>query len=315
MARSTSEISRITWPGNKSFAFTIVDDTDGATVKNVGPIYQLLKELRFRTTKTAWPLASEGAEWWHGDSCAVPEYLNWLKQLRTDGFEIGYHLASSLSSDRQQTEKGIERFKELFDEPQVAANHSENREGMYWGAARLSGFARLMYRLLMRFRGSAYEGHVAGSAYFWGDICAREITFYRNFVFADINTLKKCPFMPYWDASRPFVQSWFASSDGVDADRFCRLLSPTNQQRLEKEGGACIVYTHFARGFMVDDKLRADFRMLMTELSRRNGWYVPAGQLIRYLRDQHDGVHALTVSERRRLEWSWLSDKLLLGRS
>ena len=39
------------FPHGKRFAFTIVDDTDVATVANVKPLYDLLHELGFRTTK------------------------------------------------------------------------------------------------------------------------------------------------------------------------------------------------------------------------------------------------------------------------
>ena len=137
----------------------------------------------------------------------------------------------------------------------------------------------------------------------------------RNFVFADINTLKKCPRMPYYDPSRPFVKAWYASSDASDGNRYCQLLSLKNQERLEREGGACIVYTHFAREFMCDGEVRRDFRELMTSLARRNGWFVPVGAILRHIRDQHGGVHVLTPWQRRQLEWSWLWDKLFLGNS
>src|SRR5689334_12520184 len=43
-----------------------MDDTDVATVDNVRPIYRLLEELGFRTTKTVWPVACpEGSENFH----------------------------------------------------------------------------------------------------------------------------------------------------------------------------------------------------------------------------------------------------------
>ena len=45
------------WPEQKKFAFTVVDDTDKATVQNVGPVYDLLAELGINTTKTVWPIA------------------------------------------------------------------------------------------------------------------------------------------------------------------------------------------------------------------------------------------------------------------
>jgi hypothetical protein len=315
MGRSTSELYNVTWPEGKAFTFTIFDDTDGAYIDNVAPVYKVLEELGLRTTKTAWPLACPEAPGWRGDTCGNPEYLGWVKQLQASGFEIGYHLASCMSSDRSRTVEGIQRFKELFGMPEVCANHYDNIEAIYWGEARVSGLARLGYKVMTRFGSLPYQGHARGSPYFWGDVCSQEIGFVRNFVYADINTLKKCPYMPYWDRSRPFVKAWYASSDAMDGDRFCRLLSIRNQEKLERERGACIVYTHLARDFMRQGEVRTDFCELMAALAKRNGWFVPVGVLLRYLREQHGGDHDLTPWQRRKLEWSWLWDKIFLGSS
>ena len=56
---------------------------------------------------------------------------------------------------------------------------------------------------------------------------------------------------------------------------FNQLLSSRNQESLEREGGVCIVYTHFADGFVKDGKVNPKTEELLTELSRRNGWFVP----------------------------------------
>ena len=55
--------------------------------------------------------------------------------------------------------------------------------------------------------------------------------------------------MPYHDPDRPYVNAWFAASEGADVTAFNRCLSEEHQDRLEAEGGACIMYTHFASGF------------------------------------------------------------------
>ena len=47
------------FPGGARFAFTVMDDTDVATVDNVLPIYRLLESLGMRTTKTVWPVRCE----------------------------------------------------------------------------------------------------------------------------------------------------------------------------------------------------------------------------------------------------------------
>ena len=56
--------------------------------------------------------------------------------------------------------------------------------------------------------------------------------------------------MPYHDPRRPLVNSWFASSNGANPEVFLHCLSEKNQDRLEEEGGACVMYTHFANGFL-----------------------------------------------------------------
>jgi hypothetical protein len=313
MARSISELTNVAWPEGKTFAFTIFDDTDGAEVENIAPIYALLKDLGFRITKSAWPLPSPEAPAWRGATAGDPAYLAFVKRLQAEGHEIGYHHVSCVSSTRQRTIDGIARFKELFGPPEVASNHYDNLESLYWGPARLTGLARRVFRVLTRFRSLNYQGHIEGSDYFWGDVCQKEIAYFRNFVFADINTLKKCPYMPYADADRPYAQAWYASADGGNGDSFCRLIAPENQERLIQERGACIVYTHLARDFLRDGKIRPDFVERMTLLSRRNGWFVPTGTLLRFLREQHGGVHPLTKQERRRCEWAWLWDKVFLG--
>src|SRR6185436_5946929 len=45
------------FPGGARFAFTVMDDTDVATVENIRPIYRLFESLGMRTTKTVWPVA------------------------------------------------------------------------------------------------------------------------------------------------------------------------------------------------------------------------------------------------------------------
>jgi hypothetical protein len=56
--------------------------------------------------------------------------------------------------------------------------------------------------------------------------------------------------MPFHDPDRPFVKYWFASSEGPSVQTFNETLSEANQEKLEAEGGACIMYTHFANGFL-----------------------------------------------------------------
>ena len=90
--------------------------------------------------------------------------------------------------------------------------------------------------------------------------------------------------MPYHDTKRPLVNYWFASSNGRDIQTFNRCLSEENQDRLEEEGGVCIMYAHFAFGFCEDGRVDPRFAALMRRLAKKNGWFVPVHQVLDHLR-------------------------------
>jgi len=123
-----------------------------------------------------------------------------------------------------------------------------------------------------------------------------------------------CPWMPYYDPDKPLVNAWYASTEGADAKRFVNALSEANQDRLEAEGGACIMYTHFGHGFVNDGVLLPRFERLVRRLSAKRGWFVPVAELLDYLRSLH-GLIQLDGAGRRRLEMRWLCEKLLRGTS
>jgi hypothetical protein len=305
---------KITWPDGKDFAFTVFDDTDRSTLDNVKSVYALLQSCGLRTTKSVWPLWTPDGPNEVGSTCEDPEYLKWLMRLQESGFEIGYHMSTFQSSLRDESIRGVERFAELFGHyPNSMANHVGCLENIYAGTDRLSGVNRLFYRTWRKLRRkSSYFGHVESTKYFWGDICKDKIKYVRNFVFPQINTLRMCPIMPYHDSTRPYVNYWFSSTDGSMVSTFNKCLSERNQDRLEEEGGACIMYTHFAFGFQENGDVNNRFKFLMKRLSRKNGWFVPVSVLLDYLLDQNGG-HIITGGERMRLEMKWLSRKILVG--
>ena len=307
---------QITWPDGKAFAFTVFDDPDAQTTPVGREIYAFLKDLGFRTTKGVWPLRGEGERSCIGECCEDAAYLRWCLELQCDGFEIGYHNASQNTSLRALTRAAFDRFHELFGaDPVTMSNHYNSEEGIYWGDRRLTGLRRAVYNLATRRHNrDRFFGEVEGHRLFWGDLCRDRVRHVRNFVFQDINTLRSCPWMPYFDSDRPYVQNWYASSEGSDRDRFVAMISEANQDRLVQEGGACIMYTHFGHGYVVDGKLDRRFQTLMTRLSTMSGWFVPVGTLLGHLQSVN-GVHALTARERATLEWRWLLSKLRHGTS
>lgn len=305
----------IEWPDGKSFAFTVFDDTDWGTVDNLKPVYDHLLDCGLRTTKSVWVLAgTEEPEEIGGATCEEAGYRDWVLSLQAAGFEIGWHNATFHSSRRERTLEGLERFRALFGHyPRTMANHTTCRENIYWGEERLSGVNRSFYNLATLGRGAGrFRGHLADDPYFWGDLCASRIRYVRNFVFSDVNTLKACPAMPYSDPDRPHVRAFFASSGGKDLPPFLATISEDNQDLLEREGGCCIMYTHFAYGFANGGKLDTRFKALINRLSRKNGWFAPVSDVLGHI-EKAKGIEVLTPSARARLERRWLWNKMRVG--
>ena len=307
--------TNLSWPSNHRFAFTIFDDPDGQSFATTKLVYSFLADLGFRTTIGVWPLDLRHPTNSGGETCANPEYLAFLQELQAKGFEIGFHLAGPFDCTHAETVEGLDLFKQYFGhDPRSMANHY-NADAIYWGPARLSGWHRALYNLatLGRTR-NRHFGQVEGHPNFWGDVCRERIGYCRNFVYADINTLRMNPWMPYSDPERPFVRQWYSSSEGHQAPAFLKTLSDANQDRLEAEGGACIMYTHFGHGYVSDGKLTAKFRRTMERLASKNGWFVPVSTLLDYLGEQN-GITILTPALRARLETRWLWEKFFRGTS
>ena len=166
--------------------------------------------------------------------------------------------------------------------------------------------------ILRRFGANPHQGHIPESPYFWGDLCQQRVRYVRNFVFGDINTLAACPFMPYYDPLRPYVQAWFAASNGQILPDCWKLLTERNQDRLEESGGACILYTHFGSGFQQGQTVDKRFAQLIRRIAGKNGWFVPVSTMLDHIRAQR-GLVTLSSAQRRRLEWRWFAHKLVAG--
>jgi hypothetical protein len=302
---------KIQWPAGKDFAFTIFDDPDFDSIENTVAVYSFLSDIGLRTTKAVWPIRGNNTPRIGGATCEDEEYLKRILDLKEKGFEIALHNVTYHTSTREETNRGLDVFRRLFGSyPQSMANHSGCNEGIYWGNSRLSGLQKGIYYLLHLSRKNVHEGHVETSPLFWGDLCRQRIKYVRNFSYGDINTLKVCPFMPYHDPERPYVNLWFAVSEGAKVESFNAMLSEKKQDQLINEGGACIMYTHLASGFLQNGKLNNRFKVLMERMSKMNGWFVPVRTLLDHILSNR-GPHSLTTSERNWMERTWLWHKIV----
>ncbi|MGH8645573.1 MAG: hypothetical protein ACREX4_14390 [Gammaproteobacteria bacterium] len=307
-------MTAVEFPDGKRFAFTVMDDTDVATLENVQPVYCLLEQLGMRVTKTVWSVGCpEGSENFSSSQTLEDvEYREFLIGLQNRGFEIGHHCATMESSTRERTIAALERFRSTFGaHPRVHANHAYNRENLYWGAGRIDDpFLKFLYSRLNGTRADYYLGHVEGSAYWWGDLCASHVPYVRNLTFNEINLARINPSMPYHDPARPLVSWWFSAVDADDVEEFNALLCPDKQEQLERENGICIVATHFGKGFATDGCVHAVTRQRLEALASRRGWFPTVGELLDWLRPRR-GTGSLPQREWRYMQWRWAMDYAL----
>ena len=65
---------------------------------------------------------------------------------------------------------------------------------------------------------------------------------------------------------------------------FNDLIARGNIDKLIAENGLCIVYTHFAKGFLEKDgEINRTFKENIDYLSSQNGWFAPVTEILDYL--------------------------------
>jgi hypothetical protein len=306
----------MTFPGGRRFAFSILDDTDDSTLLNVRPVYDRLRSYGFRITKTAWPFDSPGSRiFFAADTLEKKPYRDFVHELVDAGFELAFHGASMESSRRPRTIEALELMREEFGRyPRLACNHGHNRENMYWGSKRFATAAlRMASAALRREPLHQYSGDVPDSEYFWGDLCRKHVRYVRNFTFRQLNVLAANPEMPYALASTPYVNHWFSTTDAPDAHAFNRVVTIRGLERLEEDGGVCIVSTHLGKGFSRDGRLDPGVDATLRYLAARPGWFVPVSDILDHLMTR--GERVLDRREIARLELRFVADKLLAARA
>jgi len=304
-------MKKITWPEGKRFAFTIVDDTDNATVQNVKPVYDLLYQYGLITTKTVWVYPPRDT--YTGECLQDVNYLQFVRDLKSKGFEIALHNVGSGNFTTEEIARGFEIYCELLgDYPKMHINHAENPDSIYWSKARFC-FPVNRFNTHSNKSGIPFSGENPESPYFWGETSKKHITYIRNKVFQDINTLQCDPQTPYREKKKEkYSNYWFSSSDGANVEMFNRLLSPENLNRLEAQGGCCILYTHFTNGFILEDgSLHPGFVQCVQDLSRRSGWFVPASHLLDYLQEQRNRTGFASPWRLAMNDFKWLLNRVL----
>lgn len=299
---------RPVWPEGRRFAFSIFDDADEATVANSAPMYDLLADLGLYTTKSVWVYPPRGR--FHGECLQDASYRAWVQGLVAQGFEIGLHNVGDGLFTREEILAGLDIFKDVVGYyPRAHANHVSNPDCIYWWDRRFEWPFSLAYRVAYRLRHGSRthgSGHDPASPQFWGDAFKEHIAYVRNLTFNDIDTLAKDPRMPYEVRSKQeYANCWFSSSDGQRVEEMRDLLADDHLDALATSGGACIVYTHLASGFVdADGRVDPIVRRGLERLAAMDGWFVPVSPLLDHLVEQgagRDPGYAYRLS--RNLRW------------
>jgi hypothetical protein len=272
------------FPNNKKFIFTIIDDTDDAFLENIKPIYDVLNDNNLKTTKTVWVYPPRDLDNSKGDCLQRVDYVEFILSLIKNGFEIGLHNVGSGSYSREEIIKGLGEFKKILGfTPNLHINHSYNPDNVYSGIKRF-GFPinwaiKNLYPIYHKFYGDD-----PNSNHFWGDYHKKLIKYGRNYEFDNINTFKINPFMPYKDKKYDMYSNyWFSSTFAPNQWMFNKLVTPANIDRLEKEGGICILYTHLGY-YMQNQKIDKGFIEKIKYIGSKNtGWFIPVSQVLDFL--------------------------------
>lgn len=310
-ARATTAYSAAPYPGGHEFAFTILDDTDDSTVANVRPIYDLLADLGYRTTKTVWPLdCPEGsANFFAAETLGDPSYREFVRDLKRRRFEITWHGATMESSDRARTLAGLEEFRSEFGNyPLIHPNHAGNRENIYWGWKRYNSQPiRTLARVAHN--GVHFEGDDEKSRFFWGDLCRQHLRYVRNFTFYEVNTLRADPEMPYTLPDTKYVNGWFSTSDSANVSQFLSLFTTDRIDRLRADGGVCILSTHLGKGFVKNGTVVPAVRRILEYIASQPAWLATTGEILSHLESRRT-VRERSAASLLRLETRHLADRL-----
>lgn len=104
---------------------------------------------------------------------------------------------------------------------------------------------------------------------------------------------------------------WFSSSDGHTVEEFVHLLSERNIGQLEKSGGCCILYTHFACDFVKEGELEPGFESSIRNLASRDGWFAPAGEILDHLAAPRSNDAPISYGYQLGLDLKWLADRII----
>lgn len=245
------------------FYFSIIDDTDDATLENIKPVYDFLYSKGILISKTVWvyPPLDEPSS---GDCLQRDEYAEYIKELKQRGYEIGLHNVGSADYDSPYTREKILAGLEFFEQrlgfkPTICVNHSYNPDSVYGGYKRFNPLMAAVVKKLYKQYGRTFYGEVEGSEYFWGDKHKELFKYSRNHECGTLQTTRYDKYMPYVDPKRSkYANYWYSATFAPNPDVFNHVVNDKALKKLEKNGGCCVLFTHLGY-YYKDGKLNPGF--------------------------------------------------------
>lgn len=277
----------INLPGNKRFIFTIIDDTDDSFVPQIQEVYDILYNNGLRTTKTLWVYPVRDPERSKGHCLKDEAYKNFVLDLKDKGFELGLHNVGSGDYSRQEILEGLNEYEKILGElPKIHVNHSYNPDNIYCGPKRFS----FPFNLIVKYLYSDYSnfyGEIKGARNYWADVHKKIIKYSRNYEIDDINTVKHNPYMPYRDKKYDeFCNLWYSSTFAPNQWMFNHLVTEQSIDKLEKEGGICILYTHLGY-YHKNGKVDEGFKKMIQYIGKKDsGLFIPVSEVLDLLQEQ-----------------------------
>lgn len=286
------------WPNGKTFAFTIIDDSDYDTIEKIRPIYDFLYDINMLTTKNVWVYPSRN----NCDGCCLldNDYKIFILFLKSIGYEIGLHGVGSGDFRKDEISDGIRIFNDIIGYyPNLHTNHINNKDGLYVGFNRYPRFFKNIYNKF-GFKSNRTLGDLYFSDYFWGDISKKYIKYLKGNIYNCTNIFNYDNHTPYVDIDKiKYSNYWFSTSDGYKYEKFIKIIDKENIDKLIAQRGLCVISANFSKGGFVDINGDIDktFKYRMEYIANRNGWFVPATVIFDYLLKYRGTIHPLSKTQ------------------
>jgi hypothetical protein len=274
------------WPYRAGFCIT--DDCDATTLDSLRAVYDFLRSVGLPTTRTVWAFEPEEPcgipatplSILRGVTLADPGLLDYCRELSRDGFEICLHGASAGNNRRDRTIAALDLIDREFGGSDTWICHAKNADNPYWEHRVAPG--RPLQAALRLYSRHRCSGEDPNSPYYWGDVCRDRIRYVRLFRTRNPDTLAENPSMPYFEASKPFVRSWFTATKRSFAD----CTTPHALARLKKHNGLTVLYQYLHRYYDPDTgKVEPGFRVDAERLAADTGiWKATVSTVMTRLR-------------------------------